>query len=910
MPNKKMVDKFAAAIERAFSTKTELIADQVDFDDKYQHLFKEDYATAIQLIVSVSDADTLSGMMKSYLALFFKYYANKNNIHFARSDQTYLELYKQSPVVSSPKNDLFALWARLIVPDADNSFKKRYLELSRTVASQITTFIEEQKKKRRESTSILTLLKDEYLKQKGRQAKTHEELYDFDPAPWESLRVELEQKVDHVKAAWTICVKDNTPEHRKAFHVTLDEYRLYLLKVSRWGHLQLFQLIKHLQQPLRIRKEKMRSGPGVQLFGERSELLCELYVLACLELAIHASAKALKPNRFGLTKEEQDYFLHFLREAGYEFVSNLEARMALRVDDVPALMQQSKAFLDLILLTRNQIANTTLVNLKDTLRLQKMWQDIHELKAKFDRANKQGQEALLSDPKNAGTWKSLLEILQTEVPIGEPGPNLGKGTMQATLSPGTHEVFGSLTIVYIDPRNKNDFYIEYFDLKPNLFLVHTNYITNKLYGERISSVYKSTIGIVYLTELMFKVIGFLPVFIHTGFAGLAYEIIVYYGSMKLEEQVSKINPILGKIVGLAAMLVTPRPNFGPKLKGVDAASMEAAGTLSRVEMASQNVRFLNIEDAGTRSFAEILAAHKTTGKMTADFNRGALARAAVKLSDKIKDKFMAMQKVELATLFQEITVNSAALATNGPMLRVAQIPRGTGARGLGGSVSRAQSTLQRSHLLKQLKDYYRYLTRDELLLVEQQVNTILQSLKKGTLKYSEASQEVLNLLNGVKEKTGEYVCDFFVLSEFEILEVVSIPRRGISGAGAPVLDRVYKVKDRQTNQIEHLVVEVKGGERTRLGWVTKKSYEYKNGKMTITTLKGEVQQASGEWYYQKIIELYETGNQTLARRLFEAAKLGKVQSMIIKSGKELDPKITFNTAEVKNWFSGKKLPYD
>jgi hypothetical protein len=71
-----------------------------------------------------------------------------------------------------------------------------------------------------------------------------------------------------------------------------------------------------------------------------------------------------------------------------------------------------------------------------------------------------------------------------------------------------------------------------------------------------------------------------------------------------------------------------------------------------------------------------------------------------------------------------------------------------------------------------------------------------------------------------------------------------------------------------------------------------------------------VKQASGEWYYQKIIETYESGHKDLARKLFEAAKLGNVRTVIVKSGKDLEPFVTFNTDEVVKWFAGKKLPYD
>src|SRR5437660_1023942 len=100
MDKKQLVAKFAAVIERAFSRTAEQIDDQVDFNDKYQHLFRDEYATAIKIIVAVKDADVLAELMKAYLTLYERYAANKNNIHFYRSDQVFQLLVQQSSTVS------------------------------------------------------------------------------------------------------------------------------------------------------------------------------------------------------------------------------------------------------------------------------------------------------------------------------------------------------------------------------------------------------------------------------------------------------------------------------------------------------------------------------------------------------------------------------------------------------------------------------------------------------------------------------------------------------------------------------------------------------------------------------------------------------------------------------------------
>ena len=60
--------------------------------------------------------------------------------------------------------------------------------------------------------------------------------------------------------------------------------------------------------------------------------------------------------------------------------------------------------------------------------------------------------------------------------------------------------------------------------------------------------------------------GFMPAFIESGFAGLIYEIATWYVSSKIEEQVEKINPLFGKILGFAIQLAAPRsPRYGTKI---------------------------------------------------------------------------------------------------------------------------------------------------------------------------------------------------------------------------------------------------------------------------------------------------------------------------------------------------------
>jgi hypothetical protein len=623
--------------------------------------------------------------------------------------------------------------------------------------------------------------------------------------------------------------------------------------------------------------------------------------MACLQLLVLGQTKKLfKQNRFGLTKDELTYFLRPIRDNNYSYISNLENRFASRLDKVNELFEQTKAFMNLLLLAKHQLNGAELVNLEQTLYTQTIWEDINDLTLRLKGKDEEAQKAALSEAKSLETLTKLLEIMENQVQIGEGGAELGKGVVRAGSSPGAHKTFGSITIVYIDPKNHNNFYVEYEGLKPNLFLVHEGYITNKLYASRIMEIYKNTVGIVYLTQAMFLMMGFAWVFVEYGFAALIREVVIYYASTKVEHLASKVDPTAGKILGLLFLVLSPRPKAAPKL--VEAGT-EQSVPVTTIE---QSVPVITIESSN-RSFGDIIASQKAEGKLIADLNRGTVSGAVSKARDALRDKFMELEFGKVAEALDVVAAKAAA-TPEGVTLRGATMVERTGASGTGGSVSRAESRLRNLDEYKLLEEYYAILEKDQSLLARKEVNAAIQGLKNGKLTYSEAQQEIINILNAAKEATGEYVGDAFAYSTFEVQQAISIPRRANN---VPMLDRVYKVKEYGTGKIDYLLAEIKGGRNTRLGFVTKKSYSYKNQKLTITVVEGQwVKQASGEWYYQKIIEIYESGHKDLARKLFEAAKLGNVRTVIVKSGKDLEPFVTFNTDEVVKWFAGKKLPYD
>jgi hypothetical protein len=555
----KMVASFSAAIERAYSLDPKPADTQADFDRWYPKFAKDEYDTAMRIIMGVNDAQLLDELLDVYLKLFFKYAANLHNVHFARSDQMLFELFDRSTKVSTKKRDLLGEWGARLDDKNPNPLQKRFRDLSPTYQSKIRALIPKPPKPVK---TLLGLLRDEFNKQHGYVPKDNADLYDFDPFPGDALKNGLEGMLGAVRQGWKACLAGNEDIPRNVLHGLLDGYVTYLQTLARRNVLQLFQVIKYLQDGIFSKRVTVdrSDGRGVETHtkvGDRDPLSCELYALACLQLLNFAQGELVLPtNRDTFTPEEQKYFLFPLLDPAYEYYSNIADRFSRSLGDVAAMFGLSKTFLDLVLLTRVQIEGAKLVPLGPTHEIQARLKSFVDLAEKLQAATPTELDRLYTDKGNQAIAREMASLLAIEVPIG--GHALNEGYARIGASPGNHKLLGAITIIHIDPKRTDDFYVEYEAIKPNLFLVNTNYITNKLFASRIYEIHKSTIGIVYVVSGMFIMMGFLPAFIEGGFAALVHEIAIAYVASKVEGQAEKINPLFGKLLGFALQMMAPR----------------------------------------------------------------------------------------------------------------------------------------------------------------------------------------------------------------------------------------------------------------------------------------------------------------------------------------------------------------
>lgn len=915
------VVKFRKILETVFSHKAEKIAVQIDFDRKFQHLFSKEYEVAIKIIIATKTADLLEALMKTYLETYGKHIENKNLVNFYRSDQLYLILIEQSAKVTSENGSLFQLWDKFLKGDeVYNSFKNRYKACSGTIRSSIDAFRLKQREKERNSKSILQELKNEYERKYG-QLKNINELYAFDPRPEVKFKTRFDEAFMSLKKTWNLLNGVEPEKHIGKFNKTLTSFKNFIGTSYGKDVMVLFQYNKYARDLFKSSIEVI-SEPGgaaktytvAKADSHEIVLFSALYAITCVELMKFAQVdKQYKQNRYGFTPDEIDFFSKPLNGESFKYASNIQKTIAANFKNVEEAFEKIIGFLNLYFVAKTHLPDVDFLNLEETLKIQKVWNDIYTLNLQIQRAidekDSAAMQTLADDPKTAKTLKNLKEQGEAELDLTKTGAELSKYKLKVGSTIGVHKQFGPITIVYM---KDGDIYLEFQSLKPQLFKVSASYVKKKVYVASIMSVYYSTIGMTYITQGVFLTIGFLPVLVEFGFAGLIYEVALFYTGTKVEEKISEINPTLGKIVGFAFELFAPRPNFKPKTKVPD--NIHLPNEVRKVMTAeSSSIDFATLIKR-ENDLSEGLQTFRGVSKKAVDKTKDLLAKRpaltgenAGKVLDKAQNIPFGEKLAELAQQFL-----GRELATpGGVMLRKVET-KATGA-GIGGGRGISEGKIGRvgdkklksSIEYKNLEDYKKWLSTEDLRLLEKELNTIIKGMERG-LGYTTALQKVKNLLNAAKERTGERVADELVASNFEIIKEVLIPRRGEKGV--VILDKVYLGKNRETKRTEYVLAEVKGGTRTRLGEVNAYIITFKNGNVIWKLdTKRKVKQASGEWYYQRIFEIYEK-QPALARKLFEAAKKGDVQSMIIKSGIKLEPMVTFNTADVISFFKNKAWP--
>jgi hypothetical protein len=583
----KKVERFAKVVERAFSADMEKLANH-DMK-KYQSLFSAEYETAIKIIISVKDAKVLAELMKTYFTLYDRYGANKNNIHFYRSDQLFEILLEQSGKVTD--DSLFETWDGLFAASSGTpGFKNRYAALSPTSKSNVDKFRHDEREKRRKRRSILDVLRDEHARQSGHAPQSNDELYDLNPRP-AFANTGLGDRITFVMTFWNLSKRDYDENYLILLNAAVDTFSDFVKAQGKSDLLALFKTIRQLRLATLGKVEfsrNSRSGAAetYRTSGDSHEraMLFALYTLACVRLLAVAQAdKLFTRNRIGFTREEVEYFCKPL--ADWQYRSNMRHVLTPPFKGPEIAFGQIKAFLNVYVLTKAQLQRADLVPLDKTMEIQEKWRLVSDLTDLIDLASRRGDVGRLNeifqDPRNEKAILLLQEIGSTGIKTNVTGPMLGRATLGAGSFFGSHAKYGDLAVVYIDPANLNMIYVEFATLKPNIFLVHKDYVEDKVLGERILEIHRNTVGMVHITELIFMAMGFMPVLIEAGFAGLIYEIAVAYVGGKIEEQASKINPTFGKVLGILIQAFAPRPHFGPK---VDASMVERADNTSLNEV--------------------------------------------------------------------------------------------------------------------------------------------------------------------------------------------------------------------------------------------------------------------------------------------------------------------------------------
>lgn len=555
MSQKKLLAEFVRLLDAVFVGKYPHMNDRSAFMEDYQNLFKDEYDKMRNTVRGASDSKFLKQLMKAYIVACGKPGAHPNLVYYYKSDQLFVFLIEQSAKVED--DSLLNLWKPLIKGTGDNaghSIRKRYLELDKHWQREIEVFLDKQWKKRRERRSLLDILRDAYQTQHGKKP-TNAELVDFDP--WPTARSLASNRISDVTYRWCEARSEGSDEKLKGFAEKLADVSTWFRTTGDKNLLQLFQAVKDLRLPTEI-----------DLSEDREVLIHGLYAIACVQLYVTAHRKGLyKKNQFGFTKEEVEFFAGHMRRRGFRYSSNIINAIESRQHNADAKIDAISGMLQTFVAIKAWLPDLTLLSLAETIEIQKKLAGFRDMAERINLAATGNDpskiEEIMTDPRNEEAMEAMREIASTRITLRQQ-QELSVRVLQAGASLGARDPLGKITVAYITPQGRVR--IEFSAFKPQLFDAPDSWVVDRQYAQKISEIHDATIGIVQLTELMFMAMGFMPVLIQSGFAGLLFEIAATLATDKLEEKLEEIDPALAFLIATAIGIFGPRPNFRPKLK--------------------------------------------------------------------------------------------------------------------------------------------------------------------------------------------------------------------------------------------------------------------------------------------------------------------------------------------------------
>ncbi|RAJ05216.1 hypothetical protein LX64_02370 [Chitinophaga skermanii] len=945
----KQVTVFRQLMERVFAAKAEHLTLSNNRNHQQQALMT-DYNRAMSIVVGTKTSVILELLMKAYLEMYSKLIHNYKAVHFYMSDVLFELLVSQSIKVDQTRGDLFEIWDKQLVghPISDhyNTIKRRYWALNPTIRDNIDVFRKRAREKRLQSKSLLDLLKDEYARIIGYPVASNDHLYNFDPATNVAVRSRLERQVSIIEKKWMAAEGKDYWGEEDAIEMdkAVDAFSEYVKSEAKGDILILFQMLKYLRDvfmPIIETKEIKASGI-VEVYikkphHRKANFYYVLYTLTALRMLAIAQVKRYKANRIGFTQEEVRWFLGPVRV--YEYYSNFEQIFKTHVVgkvNVNSLTSELKLFLNMCQINACQLQGMDWLNLAETMRIQQVWHNVHEFTQDLNDAVNSWRpdrlEAILQAPANASTIVHFRTMCLTTIAINQQSAELAKAVVAAGSHVGTNNNYGGITIVYIDPANTDRVYIEFEGLKPHLFKVNQYYISEHFYGAMILQIYKSTQGILVLPELVLFAFGFLQAFVTAGFAGLIYEVVMFYVSSKIREQIEKMSPLAATIFdAIFAIAVPPKRSNKPTIKAPESPrALKADKTgLSDVLNTPTKVDDLLDESKSVIMQVETPTVAQVAKELEEDFKviddhftlQSGVKQAYYKARDTLgKAPALTKENARMvkASIAEIIEMESPVmLVTNeGLSFRThtsaVQKSRGVGGSNKGTGTSRVQSAaenkIRKSPHYQLWEKFQDVLSVDMARLQRAEMDKIFSALANKTMGITIAEKRVITLLNKAKEANAEYITDSFVFSNHLDTVLVNIPSRTNQ---VPILDRVYQVTDLETGQRLFMLVEVKGGLRTKLGKTNSYDIQFVNGKSVWTELaKDAVVQASEEWYWQRIVEIYEAkGGKEIARKLLTAMKGGMIKPYVVKSNIEMVPRFRDDAVNTfMNYFANKNLP--
>jgi hypothetical protein len=911
------------------------------------------------IIKDTNSHELISAIMNKYLDLHDNYRENLVNLLHPNSTQIFFLILEKSTKIKNIGANTAREWSKLATNPSDiNDLRvgNLFTKVDSSLQSKIVSLFSEWKSNIRESDTLLNILRQAYVEQNPNEDATNDKLYKFDPLQDEQLRDRFVEHHGRIIEKFRRCESETVPSkvavQIEIFRLEFQNYIDFIKRVDNHGILAPFQLMKYHMDSISPSISTIETNIGKRTLTVQPQdlgLKLELYLLACYNLQRIGTTKfALKTlYQSGLNTSEVAYFMMPIRRLDSDYAEDFDFRINAvhPKSDYKKLQMFSFSLLECGLIIRSLTSGRVKrVSLMEQVRIRRIWG------AMSDRLNKSKTGDLNSENNSyltKGDVTFISECLAAQTKIDPSASYFDRVSLRPGEKIAGRELFGEITVIYIEPHKINGnslgtssnwprdkVYVEFSGLVPLIFQAEIGYLQNTVILNRYDKLHTRLSRSQKIVQFVFKHIFKLPVMVEYGVAAFMYEVVTDELVDAGLEKFGVTNPLASTL--LASLAGVEFKNPYAKTRAIADPFAKTTGIANvPVFIIPRMVGVQNLSQRLDLAMSEVpLAASRGAMEKLSDFRVGGLAKLS-KSTRALVDKgkgWVSPPVVGGSSKFEPAMSFVGGSSSSNQPFRLSDLQQSSthyrlktnvlqptlpGGRGVRGS-PRDWKRLADPRDHAKLRSYLEVLEEGDATIVRNRLSEIEVEVHRGVVTAKVARSKITAVLNTVKMHTSETYTDGVILgldlrvinskfSGYVYHSDTAIPSRR---NGVPMLDKAYEFRNPKTGDFIYLLVEVKFGEKTRLGRTNATRAVIAKENIKLVVVDGTVKQASGAWYWQKIVEIFNSGpeGKALARKLLKAGKRGKLQTAIAKFSADMDPVVTFDEGEVGRFLSAKQLP--